>query len=222
VEDFPQIVLKILHGLGLAWDGGMMEFLEVVRRRRMVRRYAPDPVPADVLRRIVETARRGPSAGFTQGQSFVLVTDPDLRWEVAKLAGEGSYVARGFDPWISEAPALVVVCTSEQDYLDRYGSPDKLGPDGKLNWPVPFWYVDAGCSMMLLLLAAVDEGLAAGFLALREYDGLRALLGIPGDVQPIGIVTIGRAAQDRRSGSLERGRKPAAEVIHLDHWGPSA
>ncbi len=184
----------------------------------MVRRYSPEAVPDEVLRRIVETARRGPSAGFTQGQSFVIVTDPDLRWEVAKLAGEGSYVARGFDPWVSEAPALVVVCTSEQDYRDRYGAPDKLGPDGKLNWPVPFWFVDAGCSMMLLLLAAVDEGLAAGFLALQSYNGLRTLLGIPEDVQPIGIVTIGKPAPDRRSGSLERGRRPAAEVIHHDRW----
>lgn len=185
----------------------------------MVRRYLPEPVPADVLERVIDMARRGPSAGFTQGQSFVLVTDRDLRWEVAKLAGESSYVARGFDPWISEAPALVIVCTSEQDYRDRYGAPDKLGPDGRLNWPVPFWYVDAGCSLMLLLLAAVDEGLAAGFLALGSYEHLRTLLGIPADVQPIGIVTIGRPATGRRSGSLERGRKPAAEVIHHDRWG---
>ncbi len=72
---------------------------------------------------------------------------------------------------------------------------------------------------MLLLLAAVDEGLAAGFLALKSYDGLRALLRIPADVQPIGIVTIGKPAPDRRSGSLDRGRRPAAEVIHHDRWG---
>ena len=196
-----------------------MEFLEVVRRRRMVRRYLPEGVPDPVLRRVVETARRGPSAGYSQGQSFVVVTDPGLRREIARLAGEGSYVAKGFQPWVSEAPALVIVCTSEQDYHDRYRATDKLGPGGELQWPVPFWYVDAGCSMMLLLLAAVDEGLAAGFLALKTYDGLRELLGIPTQVQPIGIVTIGKPAPDRRSGSLDRGRRPAADVIHLDHWG---
>jgi nitroreductase len=185
----------------------------------MVRRYVPEAVPEQVLRRIVETARRGPSAGFTQGQSFVVVTDPMLRREIAALAGEGDYVARGFQPWVSEAPAHVVVCTSEQDYRDRYQAPDKLGPGAELEWPVPFWYVDAGCSLMLLLLAAVDEGLAAGFLALKSYGALRQLLGIPDDVQPIGIVTIGKPAPDRRSGSLDRGRRPAAEVIHHDRWG---
>jgi nitroreductase len=185
----------------------------------MVRRYSPEAVPWEVLERVVTMGRRGPSAGFTQGQSFVVVTDPGLRREIAGLAGEGAYTSRGFEPWISEAPAHVIVCTSEQDYRDRYRAPDKLGPAGELNWPVPFWYVDAGCSLMLLLLAAVDEGLAAGFLALKSYDGLRELLRIPADVQPIGIVTIGKPAPDRRSGSLDRGRRPAAEVIHHDRWG---
>jgi nitroreductase len=196
-----------------------VEFFEVVRRRRMVRRYLPEAVPEGVLRRVVEAARRGPSAGFSQGQSFVVVTDPGLRREIAALAGEDAYVAKGFQPWVSQAPAHVVVCTSEQDYRDRYRAADKLGPHAELDWPVPFWYVDAGCSLMLLLLAAVDEGLAAGFLALKSYDGLRKLLGIPDHVQPIGIVTIGKPAADRRSGSLDRGRRPAAEVIHHDRWG---
>ena len=185
----------------------------------MVRRYSPEAVPREVLERVVETGRRGPSAGFTQGQSFVVVTDPGLRREIAGLAGEDAYTSKGFEPWISEAPAHVVVCTSEQDYRDRYRAPDKLGSGAELNWPVPFWYVDAGCSLMLLLLAAVDEGLAAGFPSLKSYDGLRALLRIPADVQPIGIVTIGKPAPDRRSGSLDRGRRSTAAVIHHDRWG---
>jgi FMN reductase [NAD(P)H] len=196
-----------------------VEFLEVVRRRRMVRRYSPEAVPREVLDRVVAVGRRGPSAGFTQGQSFVVVTDPGLRREIAVLADEGAYTSRGFEPWISEAPAHVVVCTSEQDYRDRYRAPDKLGPRGELDWPVPLWYIDAGCSLMLLLLAAVDEGLAAGFLALKSYDRLRELLRIPADVQPIGIVTIGKPAPDRRSGSLDRGRRPTPEVIHHNRWG---
>ena len=104
----------------------------------MVRRYVPEDVPVQVLGRIVEAARRGPSAGFSQGQSFVVVTDPGLRREIAALAGESAYVARGFEPWLSEAPAHVVVCTSEQDYRDRYRAPDKLGPRTELDWPVPF------------------------------------------------------------------------------------
>jgi nitroreductase len=71
---------------------------------------------------------------------------------------------------------------------------------------------------MLLLLGAVDEGLAAGFLAVPA-DPLRALLGIPEDVDPVGLVTIGHPAPDRRSGSLARGRRPSDEVVHRGRWG---
>lgn len=72
--------------------------------------------------------------------------------------------------------------------------------------------------MMMLLLAAVDEGLAAGFLGVHSIPGLRALLDIPEDVTPIGVVTLGHAAPDRRSGSLRRGRRPVDEVIHRERW----
>lgn len=74
--------------------------------------------------------------------------------------------------------------------------------------------------MMLLLLAAVDEGLAAGFLGSHNLVDLSKLLDIPGDVAPIGIVTIGHAASDRRSGSLARGRK--TDAIHREHWHRTA
>src|SRR5258708_15963831 len=103
----------------------------------MVRRYLPEAVPDEVLRRIVETGRRGPSAGFTQGQSFVVVTDPGLRREIAGLAGEGAYASRGFEPWISEAPAHVAVCTSGHDYRHPHPAPDHLRPPGQPTPPLP-------------------------------------------------------------------------------------
>lgn len=196
-----------------------MELSEVLRRRRMVRNYRPDPVPAEVVERIVEAGVRAPSAGFTQGQSFVVVTDPGLRRRIAELAGEPEYVARGFDPWVSAAPVHIVVCVSEAAYHRRYQEPDKVLPDGReIDWPVPYWWVDAGASMMAILLAAVDAGLGAGFLGVHAVTGLRDLLGIPGEVTPIGVVTVGRPAPDRRSGSLRRGRRPRPELVHWERW----
>lgn len=201
-----------------------LEFEKVVRRRRMVRNYADEPVSPDAIERIVRVARRAPSAGFSQGQSFVVVTDAALRRKIADLAREPEYVEAGFDPWISRPPVIVVCCTSERVYRDRYREPDKLGPGGEeIEWPVPYWYVDAGCSMVLLLLAAVNEGLAAGFLGMHAegYAGVRELLSIPEEVTPIGLVTIGHPAPDRRSGSLERGWKPEDQVVHRERWGGS-
>jgi nitroreductase len=197
-----------------------LEFEELVRRRRMVRRYAPEPVPEASLDRILAIARRAPSAGFSQGQSFVVVTDAARRAEIAGVAGEPRYLKKGFDPWLSSAPVHVVVCVSEEAYRRRYREPDKRTGDRERQWPVPYWYVDGGCSLMLLLLAATNEGLGSGFLDLDPgaYPELRKLLGIPPEVQPIGLVTLGVPAPDRRSGSLRRGWKPGREVVHRELW----
>jgi len=197
-----------------------MEFDEVVRRRRMVRNYIDAPVDDDVLARILDRASRAPSAGFSQGVTFVAVTDETTRREIARLAGEDEYVTEGFDPWISRAPVHVMICTRKGAYLERYREADKDGDDGpkgtEEGWPIPYWWVDGGASMMLLLLATVDEGLAAGFLGAHNIDAIEELLGIPEDVSPVGIVTIGHPAPDRRSGSLARGRRP--DTVRRDHW----
>lgn len=197
-----------------------MEFREVIARRRMVRNYADESVPEAAIERIVDAGLRAPSAGHTQGQSFVVVTDAARRRRIADLAGETGYVEAGFDPWISRAPVHVVVCVSEEAYHRRYREPDKLDADGEeIDWPIPYWWVDAGASLMAILLAAVDEGLAAGFLGTHSVPELATFLGLPDDVTPIGIVTIGHPLPDRPSGSLQRGRRPKEQVVHRDRWG---
>ena len=187
----------------------------------MVRNYLAEAVDDEALERIIAAARKAPSAGFSQGQSMLVVRSESTRRAIAQLAGEDEYVADGFDPWISAAPVHVVVCISEQAYHDRYREPDKLDSESReIEWPIPYWWVDSGATMMLLLLAAVDEGLAAGFLGVHSVPGLRELLSIPEAVTPIGVVTIGHPAPDRRSGSLQRGWKSAAAVVHREKWQP--
>jgi len=196
-----------------------VEFSEAVRRRRMVRSYTHEPVDGEVVQRIVTTARRAPSAGFSQGQRFVVVTEPATRRAIADLADEPRYVAQGFAPWISVAPVHVVVCTAEDAYHRRYREPDKLQDDGtEIDWPIPYWHTDAGASIMLLLLAAVDEGLGAGFLGVHRLQGMRDLLGIPAEVSPIGIVTIGHPAPEQPMGSAARGWQDLDDVVHWERW----
>jgi FMN reductase [NAD(P)H] len=184
-----------------------MELAEALRRRRMVRNYDPDrPVARELVERIVAAAQRAPSAGFSQGQRLVVVMDPDRRRRVAEICDEPEYVAAGFDPWVSRAPVLIVPCVSEEIYRARYREPDKRRPgEGEMEWPVPYWWVDAGATLMLILLATVDEGLAAGFLGTHRLADLQAELDLPADMLPIGVVTIGYPLPDRRSGSLKRG-----------------
>jgi FMN reductase [NAD(P)H] len=199
-----------------------MEFADVLRRRKMVRSYTDEPVDREAVERIVARGRKAPSGGFSQGVRMVVVTEEATRGGIAELANEAYYVERGLEPWISRAPVHVVVAMREDDYHDRYRRPDKLQEDGReVEWRVPWWWVDAGKSIMLLLLAAVDEGLSAGLFGLvgDANDDLRELLGMPVDLEIVGVVTIGHAAPAPVQGS--RGKfpwKPLEEVVRWEHW----
>jgi nitroreductase len=151
-----------------------VEFAEVVRRRRMVRGFTPEPVPWDVVERLARTAQYAPSAGCAQGVSIVAVTDPERRQQVAEIAGQARYTRAGHRPWIAEAPVQLVLCASEAAYHRRYREPDKLRPDGsETDWPIAYWHTDAGAALMLLLLAAVDAGLGAAFVGVYRLQELQ-------------------------------------------------
>jgi nitroreductase len=197
-----------------------MEFEKVVRKRRMVRNFRPDPIRVDLINRLLELALHAPSAGFSQGWAFVVVTERDLKRKIGELQGEVDYYASSrFHKFISEAPALVVACTSEKIYHDRYREPDKLNDDGtEIEWPTPYWFFDIGCVCMLIFLAAVNEGLAAAFTGVFRVDQMKQLLGIPNHFHPVGVLSLGYAAKDVKSPSLKRGRRSIEQVVHHEHW----
>jgi FMN reductase [NAD(P)H] len=199
----------------------MMDFADVLRGRKMTRNYTAEPVPRETVERIVARARKAPSGGFSQGLRLLVVTADGTRRAIAGLAQEEEYVRLGFEPWISRAPVHVVVATREDDYHDRYRQPDKLDESGEeVEWRVPWWWVDAGAAIMLLLLAAVDEGLGAGLFGLvgDDNDRLHELVGMPADLEVVGVVTIGHPAPETRSGSRVRGWKPLEEVVRWERW----
>lgn len=197
-----------------------MEFSEVVRRRRMVRHFVDEPVDRAVLERIASTAQRAPSAGFSQGQRLLVITDPAERKRAAELLYEDeAYVADGFDRWLSECSALFVPCVSEAIYHRRYQEADKIDETGEeIIWPVPYWFVDVGCTAMLVLLAAVDEGLAAGFAGIFDIPAFKSAFGIPDEFTPVGVIPVGRPLPDKRSPSLQRGWVPFDEFAHWERW----
>src|SRR5215216_6816528 len=107
-----------------------MEFRDVVMKRRAVRRFEEGGVPAETIEEIARLAQRAPSAGFSQGQRLIVVTDANRRREIARICGEEGYDEAGFGPWISECAAQYIPCVSEQIYHRRYQEPDKLQEDG--------------------------------------------------------------------------------------------
>ena len=187
-----------------------MEFDRVVRKRRMIRDFKPSPVSEDKIRRIVELAQHYPSAGFSQGVAFVIVTEPQ---KVRRL--------REMNRLRGDAHVLIVPCVSEKLYHDRYREPDKLRADGtEIEWPIPYWYFDAGCASLLILLGAVNEGLTAYLAGAFRPDLLREELGIPLHFVPVGVISIGYPDYERHipSPSLDRGRRPSDQVVHYQHW----
>jgi FMN reductase [NAD(P)H] len=196
-----------------------MNFREILSRRRMVRAYEREPVPRETIERIVRSVRRAPSAGFSQGLRLVVVTEAERRRRLAEIVGEES--------WVADAPVLVVVCVREDDYHDRYRQPDKLALTGgvEIEWPIPFWYFDAGAAAMLILLAAIDEGYASGLFGVpvETLPAFRAELGLPDDVEITCCITIGRAADDAEASALSsrltRRRRAEDEIVRWERFG---
>jgi nitroreductase len=107
-----------------------MNYYDIVNKRRMVRNFSDEPVDEAAIQRILEAARHSPSAGFTQGQDFIVVTNSATKQKNAELCGQEGYVQGGFDPFISKAPVLIVPCANEGAYHRRYQQPDKVQDDG--------------------------------------------------------------------------------------------
>jgi nitroreductase len=181
-----------------------MEFVDVVMKRRAVRRFEEGGVGRDVIERIARLAQRTPSAGFSQGQRLIVVTEPDRRREVARICGEDEYEA-DFGPWISECAAQFIPCVSEAIYHRRYQEPDKTMEDGsEIEWPVPFWWIDIGATMQTIMLAAVDGASAAASSGLTS--GPSPLSRRPDEFVPIGVMPSANAARCRSP--LKRGWVP--------------
>jgi FMN reductase [NAD(P)H] len=202
-----------------------VEFQELLPKRRMVRHYAPEPVSREAIERIVATVRRAPSAGYSQGQRLLVLTDPERRAKIARIMDESGWTTPDDrEPWLESAPVHVLVCTREDDYHERYTQEDKLAQTGgkEIDWPVPFWFVDAGAALMMLLLAAIDEGLAAGLTGVEgaAAEEIRAAFGVPDDVTIVALVTIGVPAPDPGwSAVTSRRTKPRrADSVRWEHW----
>jgi nitroreductase len=195
-----------------------MQLAETILKRRMVRNFTDAPVPDEDVCRILELALHAPSAGFSQGWSYVVIRDENRRKEVGRFQDEESYTDR-FGRFISKAPVLIVACISEQVYHRRYRESDKIKPDGtEMDWPTPYWFFDIGAATMIILLAALDLGYAAAFTGTFDPEGMKKSLGIPDEYHPVGVISIGKPAQDVKSPSLKRGRKLLDHVVHFEKW----
>ena len=188
----------------------------------MVRAYDGRPVDRAALDRVLDAARRSPSAGNSQGLDLVVLAGAEETaryWDVALPAGP----RRDGFRWqgLLRSPVLVLPVVAPEAYAARYAEPDKAGSGlGTVEaWPVPYWFVDGGMAVQAMLLAAAEEDLGALFFGLfdRERPVLDAL-GVPPGRRGLGVVALGHPAADEPGRSAGRRRRTAEEVVHRGGW----
>ncbi len=187
----------------------------------MTRRFDATPLSQALLVELLDTARRAPSAGFSQGVHFLLLTGDELAQFWANTGAAEWFAAS--QPGVLHAPAVVLSLADPEAYTARYSAPDKAGHglENAEAWPVPFWLTDAAMAVQNLLLLAEAHGLGALWFGLfRNARSALDALGVPAHVEPVGAVALGhRAHGEVQSGSAaSRPRRPSADVVHVGHW----
>lgn len=196
------------------------ELYRLLAARRMCRAYLEREVPEETLTRVLDAARRSPSAGHAQGVRFGVVRRPGARRRIARALGEDAYLARGFSPWLSSAPVHILAGVCPSAYSERYAESDKTSSPEQ--WPVPYEILDAGKALMALYLAAQGEGLGCGYLG--PHAATPALLEVPWppEWRFVGLVTVGfpDPSRQRASRSHQRGWRPFEETVRWWDDGP--
>jgi nitroreductase len=209
----------------LALKGLSMPLVEAMESQRAIRRLHSDPVPDELILRMIELAEKAPNGGNEQWFAFLVVKDPAVRAGLAKLNRWGypglklyyrkrlkvdEAFARTWKAieWqkdhFEEIPVLVVVCANR-----------RVPPWPKLmNAGV---YASTYPATQNLLLAARAMGLGAAFISLPLWwlGQARRVLGLPRNITPVAVIPIGWPRG--RYGPTTR--KPVGEVTHLDRWG---
>ena len=200
----------------------------VIAERRDIRRFRPDAVPPDVLRRVLEAAHRAPSVGLMQPWRIIVARDLERRVVVRGLAQrERLRQADRFDErvrhfldqkveGIVEAPLGLCICCDP-------GDPD-VEVLGRGTIPQTDVYSTA-CAIENLWLAARAEGLGVGWVSFYRPDDLRAVLGIPARVEPIAYLCVGWPDERPVRPGLEAAgwaeRAPLDAVVMEERWtGP--
>jgi nitroreductase len=187
-----------------------VDLVSVVEHRKMCRHFLPSPLAPDVVDGLLALATRAPSAGHTQGGSWLVLSTDDERERFWTATSRRELVPEG----ILRAPVIVVPLCRRAAYEERYARSDKVAFD----WDVPYWMVDAGMATMVLLLATEAAELGALFFRLhRPAALLRTEFAVPDEWEPIGAVALGQkdpAAPIRPA----RRRRSLEDVVHRGAW----
>jgi len=169
-----------------------MEYLELVKKRRSIRKYKPDPVSDKDIETILETARLAPSWGNRQCWRYIVVTDQSIK---EKLAGEER-------KWISDAPVIIAACANPKE------SAHKPGMD--------YFMLDIGISFEHLVLAATNLGLGTCWIGSFDEEQAKEALQVPDGIRVVAYTPLGYA--DEKQDSVFA-RKPLQDIVFYNRYG---
>jgi nitroreductase len=171
--------------------------LALLKSRRSIRRYRPDPVPDEMVEQLLEAGRWAPSASNRQPWDFIVVRDEAIRQQVAEHA------AFYFIKWaqVGEAPLLIVLCGDRQNRFYRQ-----------------FLHEDVGLAGGQIMLQAKALGLGTCWIGDLDRKAVAGLLKIPDHLEIVGLLTVGFPAEDPPPPP----RKPLSEIAHYDVYGNRA
>jgi len=194
-----------------------VELQQAIRQRRMVRAFERRSIDSEVLDRILDAARRTPSAGNSQGLDLLVIDDPEQYWSMTFAGDRSAFRWQG----LFDAAVLVVPIVDPDAYARRYAEADKAATGlGDVDaWSVPYWWIDGGMAVQNLLLAAVDEGLGALLFGVFEHEpAVLDAFGVPPGRRALGVIALGHPAPDEPGASAARPRRSLADVTHRGRW----
>jgi len=171
-----------------------MSVLEVIRKRKSVRKYKPDPIPDDVLLRVLEAARLAPSAKNLQPWKFIIVKDEKIKEKLVEACLNQHFIA--------EAPIVIVACGFPDECYAKQGRYMK-------SWPI-----DVAIAMEHLILQAAEEGLGTCWIGAFEESKVKEILKVPENVRIVALTPLGYPAHEPK----DRGRKKLEEIISYDKY----
>jgi nitroreductase len=141
-----------------------MDFYDVIGTRRSIRSYKPDPIPLQVLERVLEAARRSPSASNKQPWRLIVVTDQKIREQIAASGTYGKFLAQS---------AVIIV-----------GVGDPVVAPAR-------YIIDTSITLEHIVLAATAEGLGSCWVCSFDEGIVKELLEIPEDKKAVAIIALG-------------------------------
>lgn len=179
------------------------DFYSLIEQRQSDRKFDPDrPVPEDVLQRIIEAGRLSPSACNSQPWSFVVVTDPDIRRQLAEAS---SSRLLGMNHFTRQAPVHIVLVEEKANFTATIG--------GKMK-KIHYANIDLGIAAAHITLAATAEGLGSCIIGWVNEAKIREILGIPSGRRVVMNIMLGYSADPHRA----KKRKETSEVLHREKW----